>query len=501
MYSAMESSGSEYNDEERALKGLLDAFGSAFTLDEIASAYCKAGRNADLAGEFLYEMQGNASTSTDHPVDGETKGSEQSSASSCANDNVSEQSYEVNGNSRPTNPKNRPVSVGSVSSIIGKDYVRTTRPTNGSCNATKPMKLESKVLPVPELWEEEAKSNSERDDSIRRDMEEFLFRMLGDGFRLERNVIEEVLDACGYDMPKTMEKLLDLSTTALDKKNNFVGDSTNKITGLCSKNDAPSGQKKCTNYCGGNDDAALNSSVELTAKQKQRHDLEREIMASLFNASERETEYELPKKRLTVGKRSGVFGKPVTEPLHDSIVAQKITEVQQQRQNQYDEVEESYKAVRRAVKEYRGMVKEYYQSAVEAFVKGDRARAQKLLEQGMFFHQKAREADEESSEMIFGNRDVEAQDDMLLDLHDHGAKVAIQLLKCRLSSLSGIPSIKHLKVIIETNEEDKSKGSRRRLVLKLLEKESIKWVEDENAGTILIRLDSINRKRLSFVKK
>lgn len=38
-------------------------------------------------------------------------------------------------------------------------------------------------------------------------------------------------------------------------------------------------------------------------------------------------------------------------------------------------------------------------------------------------------------------------------------------------------------------------------VLKLLERESIKWVEDENAGTILIRLDSINRKRLSFVKK
>lgn len=103
----------------------------------------------------------------------------------------------------------------------------------------------------------------------------------------------------------------------------------------------------------------------------------------------------------------------------------------------------------------------------------------------MFFHQKAHEADEESSEMIFGNRSVsiqmrcimyaisplptslslgylwvdvlrfalfsvfyslgrdvvEAQDDMLLDLHDHGAKVAIQLLKCRLSSLSGIPCV------------------------------------------------------------
>lgn len=37
-------------------------------------------------------------------------------------------------------------------------------------------------------------------------------------------------------------------------------------------------------------------------------------------------------------------------------------------------------------------------------------------------------------------------------------------------------------------------------VLKLLEQESIKWVEGETAGTILIRLDNIDRKRLSFFK-
>lgn len=38
-------------------------------------------------------------------------------------------------------------------------------------------------------------------------------------------------------------------------------------------------------------------------------------------------------------------------------------------------------------------------------------------------------------------------------------------------------------------------------VLKLLEEESIKWVEGENAGTLLIQLDSINRKKLTFIKK
>lgn len=37
--------------------------------------------------------------------------------------------------------------------------------------------------------------------------------------------------------------------------------------------------------------------------------------------------------------------------------------------------------------------------------------------------------------------------------------------------------------------------------MKLLEKESIEWTEEENGGFILIRLDTIDRKQLSFVKK
>ena len=64
----------KYDDEEIVLKGLLDAFGSTFTLDEIATAYCKACRNADLAGEILYDLQGSSSN-------GEVKGEESSESS------------------------------------------------------------------------------------------------------------------------------------------------------------------------------------------------------------------------------------------------------------------------------------------------------------------------------------------------------------------------------------------------------------------------------------
>lgn len=189
----MEASGldaSEYSGEEKVLKSLLDAFGSAFSLDEIASAYCKAGQNADLAGEILYGMRESTTTSSTHSLNGESLG-EESSESSYGN--VSEQSCQLNENPIASKSKYHVASVGSVSSIIGKAYVRATPSTNGSGNATKPMKQNSKVLPISEMWDREANSNSVRDDRLHQDMEEFLFKMLGDGYKLERGVIREIL--------------------------------------------------------------------------------------------------------------------------------------------------------------------------------------------------------------------------------------------------------------------------------------------------------------------
>lgn len=94
---------------------------------------------------------------------------------------------------------------------------------------------------------------------------------------------------------------------------------------------------------------------------------------------------------------------------------------------------------------------------------------------------------------LFIIRNDEAQDEMTLDLHDLGAKDALRLLKRHLLSFSGIPcksvfsqlyfsiklftvieiigislsfpsAFKSLKVILETKDEDATKGSRRRMV-------------------------------------
>ncbi|TYJ28217.1 hypothetical protein E1A91_A07G244000v1 [Gossypium mustelinum] len=48
-----------------------------------------------------------------------------------------------------------------------------------------------------------------------KDMEYFLFKMLGEEFRLESDAIQEVLNRCGCNIQKSMKKLLDRSMFTL----------------------------------------------------------------------------------------------------------------------------------------------------------------------------------------------------------------------------------------------------------------------------------------------
>lgn len=176
-------------DEDKALKFLLEAFGHSYSLEEIASAYCKASRNLDLAAEILYEMKGSSSTSGTLSSSSDTKVEESSESS---DGHPFENSFHGKKSFRP---KVRPVSTGSVSSIIGKSYVRPVPSVNRSNGTTKPAKLDAKTLPMTGIWRENSKSEpkSSKHDHLQDDMEEFLFKMLGDGFQLDRNMIREVL--------------------------------------------------------------------------------------------------------------------------------------------------------------------------------------------------------------------------------------------------------------------------------------------------------------------
>ncbi|XVF25815.1 hypothetical protein REPUB_Repub13aG0246100 [Reevesia pubescens] len=522
-------------DEEKALNSLLDAFGSVFSLKDIASAYCEADRNVDLASEILYEWQGSTSSVATDASNGEVKNDETSESSfgnnsqnnyqanggfkapkqiwrpvSAASDasngeakkdetsesscsNSSQNSCQANEGLRTLKQKWKPVSGGTVSSMIGKGYMKSVPLANGPYPGTKPLKVDSKELPMSVLWGEGLESSSLREDHLHKDMEDFLFKMLGEGFRLDRDVIREVLDSCGYDMQKSMEKLLDRSAVNLDEENKFLGESSKRTNHMHPREEGPSQeQNRVLNANGGG------------RQQKDRNHLQKEVLAALFNGPE--SFDELPRRKMRSGsaKRPIALGELVEGPLIDFTAEQKVDRVRSQEDKKdADEEEDSFQVLQRAVKEYRGTMKEYYEAAVDAFARGDQDQANRHLEQGQFFREKAREADEESNQKIFetGNTNTEAEDGMLLDLHDHGTKEAIRLLKCHLSSLAGIPSFKHLKVIVETNEEDSSKGSRRRLIMKLLKKESISWSEGATSGVVLIRLDNINPKSLSFAKK
>lgn len=487
------SNGLNYDIEEKALNG------SVITLQEIAFACGNAGQNPNLAGEFVCDKQANTSTSSIHPSTCEARGKESSKSS---NSNISENSFYANGKSRPSKKKWHPVSGGTVSSFLGKDYVKPGQPANGTYLASKPLKLDPKEFPMSALWGEETKPKQSKDDHLQKDMEDFLFKLLGEGFRLNRDVIREVLESCGYDMQKSMSKLIDRSAETLGE-----GKSSEKCTDMRSTFGGPPRERKLqqldSSRCRAKEDPNTNKG-ELLRHPKDRNELQKEVFAALFSAPQKSDEF--PEITVKTERRSKALGKVVSEPPKDLVPEYKANVVHLQQDNLKiadNDEEDSFQALRRAVMEYRGTMKEYCKAAIDAFAQGDHVRAGKLLEQGKFFYEKAREVDEESNKKIFetSGRNRETKNDLLLDLHDHGAKEAIRLLKCHLSSLSGIPTIKYLTVILETNDEDTTKGARRRLVMKLLEKESIKWIEEGNAGKILIPLDKVNPKRLSFAKK
>ncbi|XP_059659194.1 putative nuclear RNA export factor SDE5 isoform X2 [Cornus florida] len=488
----MEASGSSIlrnDDEERALECLLDAFGSVFSLEDIASVYCKAGRNANLAGSMLFDLQESNSTSNGevvsenfsesfhiresdvqsersseslpiHVSNGEIH-SERSSKSSCINESndetQSEKSSElscnttfvkfscVDGNSKESKSRSRPASAGTISCVLGKNYLSSTSLTHEACMTTKPLKVDSKDLLRSELEGEHSSINLGRENLMDNKIEDFLFKMLGDGFQLDRDTMWDIIGSCGYNMKKSLD----------------------------------GGPKEL----------------------RERHDLQKEILAALFVASEKHEESPRRTGAFNLVERSRASGRIVVEPLRDNVAEHGTGAMNQHQDIKEDDGDDSYLVLRRAVKEYRATMKEYFKAFVEAVAEGNDARAATLLEEGNFFNRRAREADEESSKKIFDTRNGETEDTLSLDLHNCGTKEAIRLLKCHLSKVSGIQSIKYLKVIVETNGEDMSKGARKRLIIKLLTKESIKWTEEGSAGTILICVDEINPKRLSFATK
>ncbi|KAK9229441.1 hypothetical protein WN944_022403 [Citrus x changshan-huyou] len=116
-----------------------------------------------------------------------------------------------------------------ISSLLNIHHifaVKPAQPANGTFLASKPLKLDPKEFPTSALCREESKPKQSKDDHLQKDMEDFLFKFPGDGFQLNRVVIQEIV----VDMIcKSMSKLIDHSAETLGKKTKFHGKSSEKV--------------------------------------------------------------------------------------------------------------------------------------------------------------------------------------------------------------------------------------------------------------------------------
>ncbi|KAG4213582.1 hypothetical protein ERO13_A01G065100v2 [Gossypium hirsutum] len=478
------------NPSEAALKELLDAFGSKFSLEEIATAYYEAKGNVSITADILY-ARNNGRTSKEAVDTYENKSAAANTTSmkllsGWESETAASPKYtSSNLNSEALKSKRGSVSMGSVSSLIGKNYVKPRPSRMDSLNTTKPVKIDSKEFPASLIWNEEAPScRTTRNNTKNGDLEKFLFEMLGDGFQLDKSVIQEVLDCCGFDVDKITGSCLDQTFLIREKlQSKDFSQST-----LCSEEATPMIRNSKRSPRGNQDKAAL----------------EKEILQTLFTVPERSGEATKRNNAVREVRRSKALGELVTEPLKDTDISfptvVEMLKVPKDVEDRPHDNENTYDSLRQAVKEYWLTMKEYYKSAAEAYTNGDKARATELMEIGHFFNKRAREADEKSSAKMLESS-CSDEEIMSLDLRDFEPKEALSLLRTHLSSISGIPTFKYLRIIVGTIEEDTKKGARRRLIMRQLEKESIKWTEEENGRIILIQVDIINPKNLSFAKK
>ncbi|XP_070006857.1 putative nuclear RNA export factor SDE5 isoform X3 [Nicotiana tabacum] len=454
------------DDDRKNLEQLLDVFGRVVSLDDIAAAYCKAGRDPIIAGDILGDLQASTSITT-------TSASEEKIEDSLTL--TSESEFEEVGDSvtltsesasdihakraGPSSSKQKKLSVsmGTVSSMIPRDYV-TNRPLIPETSTRiKPLKLSVDDFFTSEIRDEKAPLGAAAmSETLPGSVEEFLFKMLGDRFSLDMSVIEDVVGQCGYDLNKSMDKLLDLSASTLGKRDDILDIGVQKSVespdfASVASHETPSMQDPTSRSKAKN---MTKNGFNLSKKEKDRYELQKEVLQTLFNVPARHDGVDDVIRHVREVEKSRRLSQFVVKPSQETVERQILIRTPQSDAKNGEENEESYEVLRKAVKEYWITMKEYYKAAAEAFQKGDQVKAHRFLEEGNFFMTKARETDEQSTQKLLENS--YSKEIVTVDLHDFEPKEAVRYLKFQLTSLCGISSIQYLKIIVGiTNEEAK----------------------------------------------
>ncbi|CAL9195857.1 unnamed protein product [Musa hybrid cultivar] len=473
--------GGSDDEQKRALNWLIDAFTSV-SVDQIASAYREAGGDPFKAAGIL-------GAQLDDPAVGPAGGREVMGSG--------------NGFGGSRRHKRVAAATGMVSDVIGKGYSGGGR-RNKDRIVTN---LQSKGCMNRMYKVEEA--------------QQFLCSMLGDESELGMGVVTDVLDQCGCDIEKALEVLLDISASSCnklkEKESQNRGIPRTNYSYTCpetSRNDHPKNTINSFQLRDRTSDSAYHLSekehvfqpfvgynnrehglvladneVPLPSKSEQsKPALQQKVLESLFNipnSPKHESNCMNWKKVVTKVESFGQgleFCSSSTEDTQSNAAYGK---------------EDDYQVFRGVSKKHWDKMRTYYQEAAMAYSRGERAHASYLSEKGKFYRDIAREADEKASREIFETRNKHIKNMVTIDLHGQHVKQAIGLLKLHLLLFTYIPSVPYLKVITGCGADGVGKGKLKHAVLGLVEKEGVKWRE-ENAGTLILSLDE--PKEYSFVK-
>ncbi|XP_026377752.1 heterogeneous nuclear ribonucleoprotein D-like [Papaver somniferum] len=167
--------------ETKVLEALIGAFSSTFSLREIASAYCKAGCNPDMAAQILYDgaEKLNKNYSNAALVVSTTQCETSCISSSASCEGVAHKTNCAdNRNSMASKATKMAVSIGCASGVIGfkgfktgkpalsagsasgEGYVMRNTPADGPVSTNEPLEWDMKDLPIDELIDEDVSSDS-----------------------------------------------------------------------------------------------------------------------------------------------------------------------------------------------------------------------------------------------------------------------------------------------------------------------------------------------------
>ncbi|CAN4102215.1 unnamed protein product [Withania somnifera] len=468
--------------EEIVVKALMDAF-SSVSVEEAKCVYKEVNGNLNKAMVMLGDMVERKE---------EDKITSCSSSSGNAGSSLDSNNSDVfvgghswqNSGQRKAKTKKLVAATGTVSAMIGKDYVRTTPKKN--CSKFKGLN-------------DETLSNN--------DVEQFLCSMLGEGSDLSLAVVRDVLCQCGYEVEKALSVLLELSASSnkqpkiSDYSANWkeeavflhssdgLTDRTSDSTSHSSEGEVqdnvwfwgPPGRNQLK-VPAGNSEHSSSSTAGNSGSQ-----LPQEILESLFNMpSLKSAEHEpttmnwknVVKKMTSLGQRFGSCPNDIPPPQHTHAAGAE------------------YQLFREAAKQHWESMKFHYQKAATAFSNGQKEHAAYLADQGRLHNRKAQEADEKASQDIFAARNKDIENIITIDLHGQHVKPAMRLLKLHLLFGAFVRSVRLFRVITGCGAHGVGKSKLKNSVAELLKKERIAWTE-ENRGTLLIKLDG--RMNFSFL--